>query len=82
MSHDHHDDHENGVPHLPPPTPWPMVMGVAITLMMAGLVLYLRGEKALAELGVPLLGVFLFFLSLIMMLREDIKAFEEGGGHH
>jgi hypothetical protein len=81
MSHDSHDDHD-GVPHLPPPTPWPMVMGIAITLMMAGLVVFLRGEKALAELAFPILGVVLFFLSLIMMLRDDIKAFEEGGGHH
>jgi uncharacterized membrane protein YkvI len=81
MSHDSHDDHD-GVPHLPPPTPWPMVMGIAITLMMAGLVVFLRGEKALVELAFPILGVVLFFLSLIMMLRDDIKAFEEGGGHH
>ncbi len=87
-----HDELLDDPPHLPPPTPWPAVMGVSITLMMAGMVVFMRSlpiegiadtpDKAnLGLLFIPLLGLLAFFVSLIMMLREDVQAFDEGGGH-
>ena len=67
--------------HLPPPTPWPMVLGVGMAMMMAGVIVFLR-QLHLADgrpsLGVPLLGAALFFLALINMLRNDVR---EGAGH-
>lgn len=67
--------------HLPPPTPWPLVFGLGIALIMAGLVVYVREPIEPAELVFPLGGVVLFFLALIMMLRDDVRA-KRGDGHH
>lgn len=68
--------------HLPPPTPWPLVFGLGIALMMAGLVVYAREPKELGELAFPLFGAFIFFFALIMMLRDDVKASRHGDPHH
>jgi len=71
--------------HLPPPTPWPMVLGLGMAMMMAGMIVFLRNTaqpEANASLGVPILGAVLFFGALIMLLRDDVKAFERGGHGH
>jgi len=68
-------------PHLPPSTPWPLVFGLGISLILGGIVVFLSGEKPPIELVVPLVGGALFFWSLIMMLRDDVMA-ERGEGAH
>ncbi len=68
--------------HLPPPTPWPLVFGFGIALIMAGLVVYVRTPSETGKLVFPLAGVVVFFVALIMMLRDDVKARQHGDGHH
>lgn len=87
-------DAESAPPiHLPPPTPWPMVLGLGMAMMMAGMIVFLRGMRlasgqaellggAQAAIGVPILGAVIFFAALTMMLRDDMKDFEHGGHGH
>lgn len=68
--------------HLPPPTPWPLVLGLGIALMMAGLVVFVRPPIETGELVFPLGGAVCFFFALFMMLRDDVKASQHGAEHH
>ena len=77
----------NGHPpvHMPAPTPWPMVMGLGIALMPAGLVVGPRLGPEGSVLGwvavVTLIGLALFWLALYKMIREDLDLAAEHGGH-
>jgi hypothetical protein len=67
--------------HLPPSTPWPLVMALGIALIPGGLVLGPRlGEDGLLSVLSPvtLLGLVLFFLALYKMIREDLDAPAQG----
>lgn len=68
--------------HMPSPTPWPMVMGLGITLMPAGLTLGPRlGPEGTALFWLPLLtvvGLVVFLLALYRMIRQDVDEAELG----
>ena len=78
-------DHTPGTPpvHMPSSTPWPMVMGLGITLMPAGLVLGPRlGAEGTPLYWLPLVtlgGLILFAVALYRMLRQDIDEAQQGG---
>ena len=78
-------DHTPGTPpvHMPSSTPWPMVMGLGITLIPAGLALGPRlGAEGTLLYWLPLLtvvGLVLFFLALYRMIRQDIDEAGQGG---
>jgi len=84
-------EQEHGIApvHMPSPTPWPMVMSLGITLIPGGLILGPRlGEEGTLLGWVPavtILGIFLFFLALFRMIRQDINeaahAGHDGPGH-
>lgn len=78
MSNEHE---EGGIPHLPPPTPWPMVFALGMALTLGGMVVFLRGVKSVPELAMPIFGFALLLFATVMMLRDDIIAFREGHAH-
>jgi hypothetical protein len=77
------DAHGHAPVHMPSPTPWPMVMGLAITCMPGGFALGPRlGGTGSALHWVPLLSLFglvLFWVALYMMVRQDIDEAGQGG---
>jgi hypothetical protein len=77
------NSHGNPPVHMPSPTPWPLVMGLGITLIPGGLVLGPRLGAEGTFLGwvavVSLVGLVLFWLALYKMIREDLGTAEPGG---
>ena len=70
------DEEPADIPHLPDPTPWPLVLALGLTLLGGGLVIEpLRP----VGLGVSAIGLVCFMVALFMLVREDIALFEQ---HH
>lgn len=71
-----------GIPHLPDPTPWPLVLALGLTLVPVGLV---AGPRlALGPLPLPVLtvvGLVFLALGLYKLIMEDVHKFraEQGG---
>ena len=56
-------------PHLPDPTPWPLIMALGITFIGGGLVLE---PFLLLGVSTSAVGLVLFALALLNLIREDI----------
>ena len=57
-------NHSHDTPHLPSPTPWPMVLALGMTLAAAGLV---------TQIAVSAIGALILVTALAMLIREDIR---------
>lgn len=65
MTHQHEADPATPVHlHLPDPTPWPMVLALGVTLIAAGLV---------TQIVVSAIGLAVFVVALLMLIRDDIR---------
>ena len=76
-----HEHEEGGIPHLPPPTPWPLFVGLGMSMTLGGMVMFL-GRQTVPWLVIPVLGFALFMFAVVMMLRDDVIAFDENGHGH
>lgn len=56
---------------LPGPTPWPAALGLGMTLALAGLV---------THLAISGLGLFMILVSVVMLVREDIRMYDSEVG--
>ena len=70
-----HDSEPNAIPHLPDPTPWPLVLALGLTLSGGGLVLgnISLGDAEIPGIYVSVLGLLLFIGALGNLIREDIR---------
>jgi len=64
-------DTPGNTPHLPDPTPWPMVLALGMTLLAAGLVT----TRWLSVIGLIVLGAALYRL-----IMEDVRQ-QRAAGH-
>lgn len=71
----HHKDDWPGIDleHLPGPTPWPLVLALGMTLLLAGLIV-----RPLMPTGVGVsgLGAVLLLSAIFALLRQDIALYE------
>jgi hypothetical protein len=76
-NHDPNHDHWPGVDleHLPGPTPWPLVLGLGMTLLGAGTVI---DPFRFVGLGISIVGLALFATALVVLIREDIRLWDRG----
>jgi hypothetical protein len=59
--------------HLPGPTPWPMVLALGMSCLLAGLII---SPFKFLGLGVAVLGALLFLAALVALVRQDIALYE------
>jgi hypothetical protein len=75
-----HGDGSDELPHLPPPSIRPLIMGIGITVAAFGLV-YLTTPPL--GLIIVLVGLLIFGIGLGGWIYDDVRAAREGqGGHH